>query len=480
MSWLSNINNALSAKKEQYQFIVVVQADAVYTSRNSDNEQVPQSFAITNGNWEGALSQALTLAHKKESICVVLGATQYQTFQIEKPNIPQNEWSTALPFLLKDLITDPVTDVVADARVMPDGQKVLAYVIHKRIVQSILKQCEKYSLGLAKILPEDEVWGQAYTAQENYFLLRHSEQSSYHLSAYVAGCPVFSRTLRGISMPVTASDSESGVIDNLALDIQRSADYLSSNLSGALFRNLVINCDKDNASQLNEQLQAIVSLTVVSIDEPPLPCVNVIINTVLATTPSSINLYPEHLRPHKEVISLNKVVAVWLITAAVFGVLSYLEHTKSVQSQQQLVSLKQQSNLLGKEKSSLQQSLNNHTPTQAKLDAAKRIEQDIAAKRSSLDAVNQFDDSQKVGYSAIMNALAQQARNDISLQHIQITSDKLNLVGVASTPQSVPSWVNQFKKELVLVGRSFQSLNLDRSQRGVVRFELKAKSGDKQ
>ncbi|GAM54508.1 MSHA biogenesis protein mshI [Vibrio ishigakensis] len=78
-----------------------------------------------------------------------------------------------------------------------------------------------------------------------------------------------------------------------------------------------------------------------------------------------------------------------------------------------------------------------------------------------------------------MDALATQARNDISLQHIQITSDSLNLIGVASTPQAIPSWVNQFKEELVLVGRTFESLNIGRDDRNVVTFELKAKSGGK-
>ncbi|GAM77457.1 MSHA biogenesis protein mshI [Vibrio ishigakensis] len=479
MSWFSKINNLFSSSNEDYQLIIIIQADAVYVSRKPQGDKAPQSIAISHGNWENAFQEALAMGGKKEKVCVVLGAAHYQSYQIDKPSIPESEWPAALPFLLKDLVTDPVADIVADARVMPDGQKVLAYAIKKRLAQALAQNCEQQGLELIKILPEDEVWGQSFEEQENFFLLRRSEQDFYHLSAYVSGSPVFSRTLRGLNSPVTAESAAPGVIDSLALDIQRSADYLSANLSGVLFRNLVISCDGDKAQTLTEQLQSIVSLSVVTLSEPPLPCAVVLVNTANGHELSNINLYPSHLKPQKEAVSLNKVITVWALTAVVFGVLAYLENAKTQEYKQTLVSLKSQSSLLTQEKATLQQRLSNHTPTQSKLDAAKRIEEDIAAKRSSLEAVGKFDDSQKVGFSGIMDALATQARNDISLQHIQITSDSLNLVGVASTPQAIPSWLNQFKEELVLVGRTFESLNIGRDDRNVVTFELKAKSGGK-
>ncbi len=78
-----------------------------------------------------------------------------------------------------------------------------------------------------------------------------------------------------------------------------------------------------------------------------------------------------------------------------------------------------------------------------------------------------------------MVALSEQARNDISLQHIVITSTRLDLSGIASEPAAVPSWVNQFKQELALVGRTFESLNIGRDKDNVVTFELKAKAGVK-
>lgn len=479
MSWFSKLNNLVSSDKEGYQIIIVIQADAVYVSRNPQGEHTPQSIAISHGNWENAFQEALSLGAKKEKVCVVLGAAHYQSYQIDKPSIPESEWSAALPFLLKDLVTDPVSEIVADARVMPDGQKVLAYAIKKRLAQALALNCEKQGLELTKILPEDEIWGQSFSEQDNFLLLRRSEQDSYHLSAYVSGSPVFSRTLRGLNTPVTAETAVPGVIDSLALDIQRSADYLSANLSGVLFRNLVISCDGDKASQLTEQLQSIVSLSVVTLSEPPLPCAMVLINTANENTLSHVNLYPNLLRPQKEAMSLEKVVVLWGVTAIVFGVLTFLEVNKTKKHQQTLVSLKSQSALLVQEKSTLQQRLSNHTPSQTKLNAAKRIEEDIAAKRSSLEAVGKFDESQKVGFSGILNALSTQARNDISLQHIQITSNSLNLYGVASTPQAIPSWVNQFKQELALVGRTFEALNIGRNDRNVVTFELKAKSGGK-
>ncbi|GEA62324.1 MSHA biogenesis protein MshI [Vibrio comitans NBRC 102076] len=479
MTWLSSLKKLTSSKDDDFQLIIVIQTDAVYLSELSHPEKAPELFPIAHGNWESALKESLSSKSVKGKACVVFGAQHYQSYQIDKPQLPKEEWPVALPFLLKDLITEKFSDIVADGSLMPDGQKVQAYVMAKRTLQTLLEVSTANDVDVTRVITEDEVWGHSATEQQSFLLLRRCVNDGYKLAAYVDGTPVFNRSLRGIVAPITGENGTSLMYDSLALDIQRSADYLAASMPQSSFRQLLVCCDEDNIEELMTRLQDSVNPKISALSEPHLPCGIALCKTVAELTSFSINLYPEHLRPKQELLNLNKVVALWVVTVVAIGGLTYLEKTQTADLQQKLVSVKSQSELLNREKSSLQQRLASHTPTQSKVNAAKRIEQDIEAKRSSLKAVGQFDDSQKVGYSGIMVALSEQARNDISLQHIVITSTRLDLSGIASEPAAVPSWVNQFKQELALVGRTFESLNIGRDKDNVVTFELKAKAGVK-
>ncbi|MPW36934.1 hypothetical protein GCU72_10770 [Vibrio sp. B1Z05] len=479
MTWLSKLKNLKSSKDDDFQLVIVIQADGVYLSDLSHPQKTPELYSIAHGNWENALKEALSNKSTKGKACIVLGTQHYQSYQIDKPQIPKEEWPVALPFLLKDLISEKFSDIVADASLMPDGQKVQAYIISKHTLQTLLDVCNAQHVTVTRVITEDEVWGHSTEAQQSFLLLRRSVNDGYKLAAYVDGTPVFHRSLRGIAAPITGEHGTPSMYDSLALDIQRSADYLTASLPQASFRHLFVCCDEDNVEELVAKLQDTVNPKIDALSQLHLPCGIELCNTVAQLSSYSINLYPKHLRPTQELLTLNKVVALWVVTFVVIAGLAYLEKQQAQSIQQQLTSIQTQSELLNKEKSSLQQQLASHTPTQAKLNAAKRIEQDIDAKKSSLQAVGKFDESQKVGYSGIMDALASQARNDISLQHILITSTRLDLNGVASNPKAVPSWVNQFKKELALVGRTFESLHIARDKENVVTFELKSKAGVK-
>ena len=86
--------------------VVMLGNDAIYIS---PAEQFPQitCISLVNGDWESALKQSLNSeAFTSGSLQLIVCANYYQTYQIDKPDIPDNEWSVALPFLLKDLVSE--------------------------------------------------------------------------------------------------------------------------------------------------------------------------------------------------------------------------------------------------------------------------------------------------------------------------------------------------------------------------------------
>nr|MBJ7019218.1 MSHA biogenesis protein MshI [Vibrio cholerae] len=96
----------------------------------------------------------------------------YQTYQIEQPSIPREEWSAALPFLLKDMLSEKVTDVVAGAHPLPGSGKVQAYVISKRTILELQSMAVSAGLTLGRVIPEQAIWG-LVGGELSHFLLLH-------------------------------------------------------------------------------------------------------------------------------------------------------------------------------------------------------------------------------------------------------------------------------------------------------------------
>ncbi|MGR5488301.1 hypothetical protein ACPV5F_20860, partial [Vibrio alfacsensis] len=117
---------------------------------------------ITANNWQKALEQLLQpKATKGQSVNVVIGSDLYHTYQIDTPRIPKSEWPQALPFLLKDVISERVTEIVADGLELPSLNKTTAYVIQKSWLLQLRGVLEKLGLELAQVIPEELFWARA-------------------------------------------------------------------------------------------------------------------------------------------------------------------------------------------------------------------------------------------------------------------------------------------------------------------------------
>lgn len=474
MNFASLLDRFTSPSSDKKHLRIVIQVDGVYLSTSSSEQEEPLVIPIES-SWEPALESAVQkLSLGRCYATVVLSSKYYQSFQIDKPELPKEEWSVALPFLLKDLLTERVTDIVADASLLSDGKRVQAYVLSKSILNPLIQLLAKNNITLTRVLPEEEVWGYSQTEQSSFMLLYRGLKDSYKLSAFVDGSSRFQRVIRGVVSPLTGVASSELQLDSIALELQRSSDYLSSQMRDAVFNRLYVCCDEDNSTELASALSERLSIKVSSLfgeDEGQL-CGQVLCQNLALVPAKGINLYPPHLKPKKELFTLTSVAASWglvaLLMGGYYGYLSY--ELQSVESELNKHSRTKEQ--LTAQFENLSNEFVNYKPTPAKLTAAERLKEDIATKRATLDAVGRFDDSLKEGYSGVMASLAELGRSDISISYIKLNDGALSLSGLARTPSSVPKWVKQFKTELNLVGRTFKSLNIGRNDTGVVTFEL--------
>lgn len=460
--------------------IVMLGNDAVYISSTEQESQVT-SIPFVNGDWESALKKSLNSeAFTSNSLQLIVCANYYQTYQLDKPDIPESEWSVALPFLLKDLVAERVTEITASAVALPTSSKLQVYVLSKKLLDKLVNITSSAQVELKGVAPEDEIWGYSAGDLSNFILLQRSTNSHFKLGAFVENTVCFQRTIRSVVPPLTGVASSALQLDGLALELQRSIDYLSSQIKGTQLHQLKICCDEEDEVELQTALNNTLSSTVSLLVEGERGnSESLLVQLATKKETFNVNLYPEHLKPKKEYFTLTNVAASWGVVGALLLGSYFVMNYQTSNLDTKLTALQQNSSQLNKQVNQLNSKLTQHKPSPDKVAAVERLKRETQAKKEALKAVGQYDESQQVGYSGVMNSLAQLGRNDISLSHIYMTHDTLDMSGLARNANVVPNWIGQFKNELNLVGRSFEKLKIGRNDQDVVTFELSTRRESK-
>ncbi|EGR4180345.1 MSHA biogenesis protein MshI [Vibrio cholerae] len=473
-SWIEKL---IAPKVASQQLYVVVQPEHLYFTSDDLSPIPPQP--LQQQSWQAVLVQTLQKhAVHDVQIHLVLHSQLYQTYQIEQPSIPREEWSAALPFLLKDMLSEKVTDVVADAHPLPGNGKVQTYVISKRTILELQSMAVSAGLTLGRVIPEQAIWGLVGGELSHFLLLHRSMGGSFKLDAFVDRQCSFQRTLRGITAPVTDNAASALQLDSLALELQRSIDYLSAQLKGGSLQQLKVCCDGEDQQALITGLNERLSVRASGLDGEATICGEQLARYARNIPQETINFYQDHLKPKREKFTLTNLLLAWLALSVVlllgYAGVGYQNWVIQQQWQEQ----QQHNQSLTEQAANLRQQVAVHLPSPAKQAAIGRIKQEISSKQQALDAIGQFDVAQQTGYSGVLNSLAQLARSDISLSSITLDSSQLNVQGLARDPAAIPNWISQFKQELHLMGRSFEQLKIGRNDQDMITFELNTQRGE--
>ncbi|WP_052671623.1 hypothetical protein [Photobacterium kishitanii] len=279
-------------------------------------------------------------------------------------------------------------------------------------------------------------------------------------------------------MATPSSDIQALQLDSLALELQRSLDFLSAQLRDNSISQLLISCDNDDNHQLAQELNVRLNVTVEALE----PQVSLLTSTGARVAwaglkqglSSSINFYSQHLQPKRQWLTLNNMVASWLVLMVLISVVSGVYTYKSRQLAPKLASSKAQLTAAQSQLTLTQKQLQLHIVSPIKQQRVSALEQDIIAKQSTLKAVANHDVSLMVGYGQVLTQLAAAGSNNIAIERISISGNALDLNGVARTPEAVPGWLGTFNRYSTLAERRFQLLNIGRDDTNQVTFTLQA------
>ncbi|WP_041737155.1 PilN domain-containing protein [Colwellia psychrerythraea] len=188
------------------------------------------------------------------------------------------------------------------------------------------------------------------------------------------------------------------------------------------------------------------------------------------TTKNNINLLQAELFPEKPLLTLQRVVGVWLGLLSImliWVVVTELNYKQSAATYNVLLKEQQQKQKLAKQ---LESQLKNRqvSPTLKRdLDTMKLVMQH---KDALLNKLTDSNETFAGGFVMAMNDLSAMHHKDIRLQTISIDAKNMSFTGLARTPQAVPAWLAGFKQSRLLSGKAFIQFKLAKNEQNITEF----------
>lgn len=189
---------------------------------------------------------------------------------------------------------------------------------------------------------------------------------------------------------------------------------------------------------------------------------------------TGINLLQPELLPPIALVTLNRVLALWLSILLLMLAWWYSSDYSLTKVKAEVGQLSAQKTKQTKLLEQLEQDMARHKPDPlllARLESMKLI---IANKNALHGQLTDVSGSYVAGFSVAMTELAKFHSADISLEHINIAGKQISFEGMTRSAQAVPQWLANFEQSNVLSGQVFSdfSLEQDPDQELLLRFKV--------
>ena len=199
---------------------------------------------------------------------VILAHGMYQVAQIDKPNVPENEYSKVLGYSAKDFFTissdNQLLDYYQNASNIPNHNKLNVVACDKAVIVPILETLREVGLGLVGISIEDIALTHFVDDEQANLVIFHNPGSQLLLGIVRNGELCFSRHIHGYDNlhQLSEIDFESGVLGNLGLEVQRSIDYAIGQLKLESVANIFVAVQNFDSQYIVSSLQELFDIKV--------------------------------------------------------------------------------------------------------------------------------------------------------------------------------------------------------------------------
>jgi len=210
---------------------------AIDDSDNADEHKATYEFAFDGINWSGVFAQIAKLFAPAQ-LQITLCSSFYQLLLVDKPNVESEEMTQALLWSVKDMVSQPVTDIHLDyfEPPLPSNTKLNVVVVEKAALSALVLAAKDHDMEVVGINIEEMAVTNLFTEEaQARLVLSHASGQELLLTVVRQGELYMQRRVRGFNQldSVTAEDLAFGMADNLSLELQRSMDYFESQLRQA-------------------------------------------------------------------------------------------------------------------------------------------------------------------------------------------------------------------------------------------------------
>ena len=236
---------------------VFIASNSLWVCKPQQGQLAPviSQFLVQKNNWPQAF-EALKSQFGRVRVQLVLSQQYYQLLQVEKPNVEPGEVTQALIWSVKDMVSEPVTDIHLDyfESSFISSSKVNVVVSSRQFLMQLASACDANGLDIVGISIEELALSHVL-AHDNmaHMLVAHLPQQELLLLVVKAGEVLMQRRVRGFNHldKATLEELKQGLADNLSLEIQRSMDYFESQLRQAPVGSISILVEGDSSSLAN-------------------------------------------------------------------------------------------------------------------------------------------------------------------------------------------------------------------------------------
>lgn len=261
MSLLTRINNVFSKKQSDQVVGISLQQESIALCCLPSGEKAgsEEGASTSEGTFDYKklnqldFSNAITALNFTGECHIVLNTQQTQIVQIDKPSVPQAEINGALKWQVKDLVSISPDNMVLDyfdGPILAGGiEKIHVVCASINELKQIVSATNKDGAEVVSITTVEFAFANLLATHSDACLLVCQQPNEEIVLLIVKqGKLYFHRRLRGFKQIATKTEDElsMAVIDNLALEIQRSSDYFERQLKQAPIKEIKVLLPMDN------------------------------------------------------------------------------------------------------------------------------------------------------------------------------------------------------------------------------------------
>ncbi|MDP2560869.1 hypothetical protein [Psychrobium sp. 1_MG-2023] len=240
---------------------IVIQPASVTIVKFEDDSYQSEQLPCLNKNYIATIDKLISeLAPKQAKAQVILTHGLYQVAQVDKPEVPETEIAQAIVWSSKDLFNIPPENQLLEyyqTVTNAPTNKLNVVACEKSMVTALIDKLIELDIELVGISIDDIVATHLVKDEQTNILVFHTPGLQILVAIIKDGQLCFSRHIKGYDNlhQLTGEDFDAGVLNNLALEVQRSIDFAVGQLKLERVANIFVVVQNFDSQHLLVKLQ---------------------------------------------------------------------------------------------------------------------------------------------------------------------------------------------------------------------------------